>query len=1218
MQHEQTIRELVDLVRRRWRTLQTYRAIVRAALAMSAVLGIALSLALWTQGAPRGLAAVGVGAFLIAAAIVVRAVSPLRKVPGDRQVARFIEERVPSLDDRLISAVAVTTAQPAHPVLAELVVADAAKRVSEIDGDSIVPPEMLRRSGFQAAASVLVLVAILVAGRGTARQALDAVWFTLFPERLTLEVTPGHARVKAGTPFAIRARLVGNRAPVIAQVQIADGDRWRGAEMKTEQPGAFHLALEPVTASFKYRVVAGAVTSAVYDVGVARPPQVRRIDVDYAYPEGLKLKPRTEQDAGDIYAPAGTAVRVHIFTDRPAAAGRMKLGDGNSIALTGDAPTALTAALKVVDDNSYRVALADSDGLSSDGETEYFIRVLDDRPPDVRVLKPAADRSVTRLEEVDIEAQAEDDYGVDRLDLVYAVRGGAEKAVSLNIPRQNTIVTGRHTFFLEELDVKPGDFISYYVRARDLTRGTRPNEARSDIFFLEVKPFEQEFALAQSASMAGAGASGNIDDLVAAQKEIVVATWKIDRRTRSTKGAKSTEDIRAVARAESELKTRVEQTSSSFRESTMRDPRRRPGQRGRGGEPPPPRAGETLPEEDHMTAAAEAMGRAVASLDALKTGTALPAELEALDRLLKAQADVKRREVTRQAGSGGGQNRSSMDMSALFDRELQRQQQTNYETRSTTEERRDPSQSALDKIRDLAKRQDELLKRQADLARDRESMSEEELRRELEKLTREQSDLRQKAEDLARQMAARPPGQPGQQPEQNAKGGQSGQQNPGQQGQSGQQTGQQGQSGRGGQAGQQAETGGDRRMRDVSEEMRHAAGDLRRQNPTQASAAGRRALDRLREIERQMQARGPDEQRRALGELQLEARQLADSQRQIASEVGKLDQGEGAKDTARRLAGEQERLADRTRRLQESLKQQADARPSGAGAKGSARTAEPGNANARAAVGEAARELDRQHLADRMQKSADAMRAAADSSPGTQRSNTAPGGAPRQAQLQANDQGAMARELDKVADKLASARGGNDGESRRLSDQLARVQEQREKLDAASRELARRGQNGASGSRQANSPQSSPGRTGKPGEGQQDGGSGSGADLARLRDDYMRRLQETRELLNQLQRDDQSFSQGGAGFTFEGRGMVMSAPGTEAFKQDFAKWEDLKRQATQALDLAESTLSKRLQAKQARDRLAAGADDKAPPEYRKQVDSYFKAIAGRPKPKSQN
>jgi hypothetical protein len=96
-----------------------------------------------------------------------------------------------------------------------------------------------------------------------------------------------------------------------------------------------------------------------------------------------------------------------------------------------------------------------------------------------------------------------------------------------------------------------------------------------------------------------------------------------------------------------------------------------------------------------------------------------------------------------------------------------------------------------------------------------------------------------------------------------------------------------------------------------------------------------------------------------------------------------------------------------------------------------------------------------------------------------------------------------------------------------------------------------------------------------------------------------------------MRRDDPSFAKGGnGGFTFEApTNQLVTAPGTEAFKQDFAKWDDLRRQATQALDTIESALSKKLQAKQAKDRLAAGTADKAPPQYSQQVDSYFKAIA---------
>src|SRR5439155_10429564 len=108
-----------------------------------------------------------------------------------------------------------------------------------------------------------------------------------------------------------------------------------------------------------------------------------------------------------------------------------------------------------------------------------------------------------------------------------------------------------------------------------------------------------------------------------------------------------------------------------------------------------------------------------------------------------------------------------------------------------------------------------------------------------------------------------------------------------------------------------------------SEAMRNAASDLRRQNPSQASASASRALEKLRELERRLQAARPDERRRALGDLQLEARQLADAERQISSELAKTGQGETGKDAVRRLAGDQERLADRARRLQDGLKQAA-------------------------------------------------------------------------------------------------------------------------------------------------------------------------------------------------------------------------------------------------------------------------------------------------------
>ena len=376
--------------------------------------------------------------------------------------------------------------------------------------------------------------------------------------------------------------------------------------------------------------------------------------------------------------------------------------------------------------------------------------------------------------------------------------------------------------------------------------------------------------------------------------------------------------------------------------------------------------------------------------------------------------------------------------------------------------------------------------------------------------------------------------------------------------------------------GSQAGTGA--QMREVSEAMRQAAGDLRRGAPDEAGTKATRALDTLRDLQRRMQPSRSDDRRRAAGEMQLEARRLADGQRQIAGDLERVQAGDAGRDAMRRLAGEQERLADRMGRLQSDLKQQASTRERSANADQNDR-----------ALQDAARDVA--GLADRMQKSADEMRT--------------PGAPPRS---RAGPQEEIARQIDRLAERLNAATGLKGDDPQKLSEQLARTQELRERLDQVGRALESvRQSDGRPGSRAGgSSPQKTPGESGRMGQGRQGAG---GIDLSQLREESLRQLQETRNLLEELRRQDPSASRNGAGFTFEGQGMVLSAPGTEGFKQDFEKWDVLKRQATLALEEAGSTLAKKLQAHASKDRLAAGIEDKAPAEYKKRVDAYFKGLA---------
>jgi hypothetical protein len=78
---------------------------------------------------------------------------------------------------------------------------------------------------------------------------------------------------------------------------------------------------------------------------------------------------------------------------------------------------------------------------------QYTIDVLDDQAPSVSFNRPGRDTSVSSIEEVFVEAAAQDDFGIRNLELVYSVNGGPEKVVKLfsgtsRLPE----VTAGHTF----------------------------------------------------------------------------------------------------------------------------------------------------------------------------------------------------------------------------------------------------------------------------------------------------------------------------------------------------------------------------------------------------------------------------------------------------------------------------------------------------------------------------------------------------------------------------------------------------------------------------------------------------------------------------------------------------------------------------------------------------------------------------------------------------
>lgn len=1103
MSEGRELRALLSRFRRRW-TASAWLSLAGGACAIASVPLAAGASAVWltgVTGAPLvAVAAVGLIASTLAAGMFL---ATRWRRPDDRQVARFIEERAVGADlrDSLSTAVEIA-AQPGEPgPFAPMVVRQAVEHLREIRPDEVVPSRMLRRGALRAAAGMLLLALTAAAAWPHLQRALATAWIAWFPGAVDIVVLTGDARIPAGRPVTIAARLNGRAATLLdlppTLIVDARGDR-RSVTM-TAADGGYEHRLESVDSSFDYRIAAGTAMSPTHRITALFPPRVTRIDLHYTYPRFTGLSPRREEDGGDIHAPAGTRVRLEIHTDKPIVRGTLTMGSGASAPLGGPGGSGAVAELVVEQEDGYRVRLEDADGLSSAGDVEYFIRVVDDRPPNVRIVRPSGDQGITPLEEVAIEARADDDHGLTAFDLIYTVAGRPPRTVPFERVSGTPIErAGTYVLSAEDLGVQPGDVIAVYARTRDVPRGRPSSEARSEIFFLEVKPFHEEFVSAESQGMGG-GSSTQVDGLVAAQKEIISATWNLERRSGT---GRSEEDLRAVARAQAELKGRLEQMLGSSRRGLRgtfpQQIRLSPQGRGRG-----------VP--DPAGAALDAMGRAVEQLEQLRTTDAIPHEMAALQALLQAQAEVRRRQVMMQqamSGGGGGTSRADRDLSALFDRELQRQQRTSYETPPQPPQKDEsPTGGVMDRVRELARRQGELARRQEELARSGETPAERQ--RQLERLTREQEELRRQLEELERDLRRQPAGER--------------------------------------RAGAPQPQSGSESARQAAEAARRAADAMGRGDLSEATARGGRAADALRRLEQQLRGSSPEAQQRAAGDVQLEAQQIAEAQRRIASEAaraGRERASGGRDDERRRLAAEQGDLADRVDALERAAGELARELRGESGSR----------------VTEAARQLRDRQIGGRMRDAARQLR-----------EGTAGGS-------QEPEPGQLARAMDAVVDALG---GSGAAETRRITQGLDETRAVRERLDRLAERL-----------REA---EAAAGRT-------PDGG----ADLERARDAYAEEIQRGRGTVDRLQREQRGAA---AGATPEQHEFSRSAPGHESFKQDFSRWDTLRRDLDTALERYESAMAAQLAARLTDDRLSGGGSEQIPEPYRALVSRYFESLA---------
>jgi len=471
--------------------------------------------------------------------------------------------------------------------------------------------------------------------------------------------------------------------------------------MTADSSGVFAFRLFDIGSKTQYSVEANGIRSNTYTLDVSNLPFVRQIDLQYRYPAYTQLPPNDVDSTGDIAALKGTLVRVRVAPTVPTSGGRLIVEGGDTLKLvpTEDGGGKLMAMLRVNQPGFYKVELQGPDGRMVTGSLNYTIDVLPDRPPTVQFTKPGRDSKVLSVDEVYTEVRAEDDYGVAKVDLHFSVNGGPDQTMSLHDgTKAIKDISAGYTFMLEGLKLEPGDVVSYYAHATDNNAVTGAQGASTDIYFLQVRPYENDYRQQQGGGGGGGGGGQQNDanQLSQTQREIIAATFKSSRDSAQTDKKAFDENLATIRLSQQRLREQTSQLASRLVERGIAQ-----------GDSAWNKIAQILPK-----AAAE-MDTAEKNLTKGSPTSALPPEQKALAQLQRAEAVFREIQVSMGSGGGGGGgggNRTdAQDLADIF--ELQKDKLRNqYETVQRGQQQQQQQtdnqvDETAEKLRQLAARQ---------------------------------------------------------------------------------------------------------------------------------------------------------------------------------------------------------------------------------------------------------------------------------------------------------------------------------------------------------------------------------------------------------------------------------------------------------------------------------------------------------------------------------
>jgi len=682
-----------------------------------------------------------------------------RNIWSAREIARVIEQKHPSLDSLLLTAIEhESDADEPAGFLHERLIDHALARAATQNWPITVANKPYTRALAAAWVAVVAFLATDIALRLSTpdtKSKIASQKSEASPKATEFKaiLTPGDAEVERNSRLIIEARFEGP-VPADAMLIVSEADgkiRDRLPMRLTVDEQVFGGLIAKVESDTKYHVEFANQKSQQHTLTVFDFPALVRSDVIVTPPEYTKLPAKETKNTQKVTALEGSKIAWKIKVNKPLTkadpfsphltAAELFGEDKTVIEFKPSAadPTLLEATMPAEKTQKFRLHLVDEAERANKNPPWFTVTVQSNQLAKIEVVFPKRDLQVSSLQELPVEAKISDDLGVTKSGAVFSINGNSREILfkhPVTAPQKKQDV--RADLTLEKENAQPRQLVSYYLWAEDTGPKGEVRRSMSDMFFADVRHFEDIFREMEAPPSEPGKAKPKSDKLVDLVKQIVNATWKLIRDTNAGRVIEAaTPDIDVVHESVGIALEQVKEGMEEAEDAEIKQALTEAWKALKDSQPP--------------------LQQASAEKKRSPLNQALTFEQTALEWLHRAQS--REHQVMRQNSPPQPGEAQQANKNQIMDLELKQKEQRYEEEKAATEEQTAEQQEnlqVLNRLKELARRQEALAEKmkelQNQLAKAKTEEEKQELENQLKRLQAEQEQLLSDLDDLKERM----------------------------------------------------------------------------------------------------------------------------------------------------------------------------------------------------------------------------------------------------------------------------------------------------------------------------------------------------------------------------------------------------------------------------------------------------------------------------------